>query len=216
MPSSEALSYAFPQLERLAHVPAGGPEDILSAAWAEAEQVREQARREGEAAGRADGLAAARAETAQAIAALGEATRSILSVRDELVGVLESQAAELALGLAEQIFVGSIEVQPERVVDIARGALRRLTERHRLVVVVNPVDLELLSDAVVSLRQELGGIEYLDVQADRRIGRGGALVRTDYGELDATIAAQLQTAREIVTRALRGEDPDVAEAADAG
>ena len=216
MPSSETLSYAFPQLERLAHVPGGGPEDILSAAWAEAEQVREQARREGEAAGRAEGLAAARAEAVQAVDALGEATRAILAVREELVGVLESQAAELALGLAEQIVGGSVEVEPARVVDVARGALRRLTERHRVVVVVNPVDLELLSDAVATLRQELGGIDHFDVQADRRIGRGGALVRTDYGELDATIAAQLQTAREIVRSALRGEDPDVVEPADAG
>jgi flagellar assembly protein FliH len=211
MQSSEPTSYAFPQLEQLAQFPNGGPEDILSAAWAEAEHVREQARREGEAAGRAEGFAEARAQAAQAIASLAEAARSLDGLRDGLVTVLESQAAELALGLAEQIVAATVEVQPERVVDITRGALRRLTERHRVVVIVNPVDLELLSDSVSSLRQELGGIEHLDVQADRRVSRGGALVRTDYGELDATIAAQLKSAREIVLSALRGEDLDLAE-----
>ena len=36
--------------------------DVLGAAYAESEQIREQARAEGEAAGRADGLAAVRAE----------------------------------------------------------------------------------------------------------------------------------------------------------
>jgi flagellar assembly protein FliH len=215
MPSSEAITYAFPQLERLANFPPGGAEDILSAAWAEAEQVREQARREGEAAGRAEGLADARAQTAQAVAALTEAATAIEALRAEVVAALESQSAELALALAEHIIAGAVEIAPERVIDVTRGALRRLTERHRVIVVVNPADLELVSHSASSLQHELGGIDHLDVQADRRIGRGGALVRTEYGELDASIAAQLQTAREIIASGLRGEDLDVSDALDA-
>lgn len=214
MPSSEAVTYAFPQLEAEAHFP-GAPEDILSAAWAEAEQVREQARREGEAAGRADGLAAAAEQVAQAIGALAQAAAEINGLRDEVVAALESQSAELALALSEHIVGGAVEVAPRRVVDVTRGALRRLVERHRVIVVVNPADLELVADAGPSLQHELGGIDHLDVQADRRIGRGGVLVRTEYGELDASIAAQLQSAREIVAATLRGEDLDVADTDDA-
>jgi flagellar assembly protein FliH len=214
MPSSEPITYAFPQLESQAHFPSA-PEDILSAAWAEAEQVREQARREGEAAGRAEGLADARAQTAQAVAALTEAAAAIEALRTEVVAALESQSAELAFALAEHIIAGALEIAPERVIDVTRGALRRLTERHRVIVVVSPADLELVSHSAPSLQQELGGIDHLDVQADRRIGRGGALVRTEYGELDASIAAQLQTAREIIASGLRGEDLDASDALDA-
>ena len=57
-----------------------------------------------------------------------------------------------------------------------RGALRRLVDRHRVTVLVNPADLELVSDAWRRLRAELGGIEQCDVQADRRVGRGGVVV----------------------------------------
>lgn len=215
MSSSEIKTFSFAQLDRLAEVPGGGPADILSSAWAEAERVREQARREGEATGRAEGLAAARAETAQAIAALNAAAQALNEHREELVAAVETQAAELALALAEQIVAAAIEVEPARVVDVTRSALRRLTDRHRITVLVNPADLELLATSADSLRQELGGVEHLDVQADRRIVRGGARVRTDYGELDATIAAQLQTARELIETALRREDIDPAEPGDA-
>ena len=47
-----------------------------------------------------------------------------------------------------------------------------------MTVLVNPEDLELLSGAVKTLQGELGGIEHLDVQADRRVERGGAIAQT--------------------------------------
>ncbi len=208
-------TFAFAQLERRAEIPPGGAADILSAAWAEAERVRERARREGEAAGRTEGLAAASAESAGAVAALGSAIRALAELREELIAAVERQAAELALRLAEQIVAAAIAVEPERVVDVTRSALRRLTDRHQVTVLVNPSDLELLSAAAEPLGQELGGIDHFAVQADRRIARGGAMVRTDYGELDMSVGAQLQTARELIETALRGDDPDAGELDDA-
>jgi flagellar biosynthesis/type III secretory pathway protein FliH len=47
------------------------------------------------------------------------------------------------------------------------------------------------------------------VQADRRVGRGGAVAQTETGEVDASLAAQLSRAREIVAEALAGEADDV-------
>lgn len=211
MPSSEVRTFSFTQLERSAEFP-GGPDDILSAAWAEAEHVREQARRDGEAEGRASGVAAAQAETTQALAALGTAARGLADLRTEVIETLETQAAELAVRIAEQILSAAVEVDPARVIDVTRGALRRLADRHRVTVLVNPDDLELLTEAGPALRQELGGIDHIDVQSDRRIDRGGAVVLTDYGELDTTLSAQLQTAREVILAALR---PDADEADDA-
>ena len=207
MSSSETTvtAYAFEQLESPVHG-SRGVADVLSAAWAEAEQVRAQARLAGEAEGRAEGIAAAQAQAGPALAALSQAIGAFEGLRAELVAELEREAAELAVRIAEQIVAGAIEVQPERVVDVARGALRRLADRHRVTILVNPSDLELLSEAVDRLQSELGGIEHLDVQADRRIERGGAIVRTPSGEIDTTIAAQLETARELIVTALRGDD----------
>ena len=41
---------------------------------------------------------------------------------------------------------GAIAVEPERVVDVVRGALRRLVERERVTVLVHPDDLELVRE----------------------------------------------------------------------
>jgi flagellar assembly protein FliH len=176
--------------------------DVLSAAHGEADQIRQHARAAGEAEGRAAGLAAARAELEPSLHAVAAAAQALDAVREQVVAELEHDAVALALRLAEQIVAGAIAVEPERIVDIAAVALRRIRDRQHVTLVVNPADLDLMSESVTRLQSELGGIEHLNVQSDRRVGRGGVLARTDEGEIDASIETQLARAREVVTAEL--------------
>jgi flagellar assembly protein FliH len=202
-------AYTFRQLE----APAGlgrGAADVLSAAHADAEQIRHQARLAGEAEGRAAGQAAARAEMEPSLLAAAGAAQALEAVRDQMVAQLDTDAAKLALRLAEQIIAGALDVQPERIVDIAALALRRIRDRQHVTLVVNPADLDVLSQSVAALQAQLGGIEHLNVQSDRRVGRGGILARTDEGEIDASIETVLARAREVVAAELSpDQDTDV-------
>jgi flagellar assembly protein FliH len=194
-------AYTFRQLE----APAGSVRDVadvLSAAHSDAEQIRLAARAAGEAEGRAAGLATARAEMEPALQAVAAAAQTLDALRDQVISEVEHDAVALALRLAEQIVAGAIEVAPERIVDIAAVALRRIRDRRHVTLVVNPADLELVSESVTRLQAELGGIEHLNVQSDRRVGRGGVLARTDEGEVDASIETQLSRAREVVAAEL--------------
>jgi flagellar assembly protein FliH len=201
-------SYAFRQLDAPPPGTSSGIADVLSAVRAEAEQIRAQAWAAGEAEGRAAGIAAARTEAAPAVAAIAAAAEAISGLQAQMLAELEEDAVEMAIRLAEQILAGVISVEPERVLDVGRNALRHLSERRRVTLVVNPDDLELVSECVDQLQSELGGIEHLGVQSDRRIGRGGAIARTDSGEIDSGLDAQLSRAREIVAAALARESFD--------
>ncbi len=208
MSESAAASYAFRQLDAPPPGTSNGIADVLSAVRAEAEQIRAQAWAAGEAEGRAAGMAAARTEAAPAVAAMTAALEAIEQLKAQMLAELEQDAVEMAMRLAEQILAGVVSVEPERVIDVGRNALRHLTERRRVTLVVNPDDLELVSECVDQLQSELGGIEHLGVQSDRRIGRGGAIARTDSGEIDSGLDAQLSRAREIVAAALARESFD--------
>lgn len=201
-------AYSFRQLR----TPPGGPvhdvADVLGAAYAQADQIRHEARVAGEAEGRAAGEAAVRAEMEPVLRAVAEAALALEQCKEDVVSELESDAVNLALDLAEQIVAGAIDVAPERLVDIAGLALRRIADRRDVTLVVNPADLDLLNGAVESLQSELGGIEHCNVQADRRVGRGGVVAHTEAGEIDATIEAQLSRAREIVAAELAPETDD--------
>ena len=208
--AAPVASYAFQQLDA---PPPGSAEDIadvLSAVRAEADRIRDEARAAGEAEGRAAGIAAAQEAAQPALAALAAAAGAVNELRVQLAAEAEHDAVELAIRIAEQILAGAIAVQPERVVDVARNALRHLIDRRHVTLVVNPADLELVSDSVENLASQLGGIEHLSVQADRRVGRGGAIARTEAGDIDAGLPTQLARAREIAMAALSPEPADAA------
>jgi len=200
--------FVLDQLEPTAAIP--DVEDLLAvveAARAEADQIRAQARAEGFAAGHAEGAAAARAEAqaqvAPAVQALSAAADAIAAERADLADQVEARAVELAFELAEKVVAGAIAAQPERVLDVVRGGLRCFMERERVQVLVHPEDLGLVRDAMEDIAAELGGIDHIEVQEERRLSRGGAIVRTPAAQVDAGLRTKLERAREIVMAELQ-------------
>jgi flagellar assembly protein FliH len=201
-------AFVLDELEPTAAVPAVA--DLLAVvegARAEADQIREQARAEGIALGRAEGTAAAheeaRAQLSPAVQALYAAVAALEAERAGIADRVEEGAVELALELASKVVAGAVEAQPERVLDVVRGALRCFMERERVQVLVHPDDLGLVRASMDELAGELGGIDHVEVQEERRIGRGGAIVRTTTAQVDASLQSKLDRAREVVVSELQ-------------
>jgi flagellar assembly protein FliH len=204
---SEALvGYAFEELEPSPPPPRDGPEKVLAQARAEAERIRAHAREEGYAEGRASGREDGAAELASAVSALSQAAAGIESLRVEVLDGVETDAIELAISLAGKILAGAFQARPELVVEVVQGALRRITDRRRITVVVNPADVESVRAAIDRLTAKGSGVEVCDLQSDERVLAGGALVRTAEGEVDASVQTQLQRAREVVVAALESHE----------
>jgi flagellar assembly protein FliH len=201
--SSEAAQpVALDELEQLGPAPTQDPaeaaEAVVEAARAEADALRASAVEDGFA----EGLRRGREETAASLVpaadALREALIEAMSARDQILDGVEMCAAQLAISIAEKIVVGALEVSPERVVDVVRGALRGLLGSERIIVCVHPEDIDLVRAA---------GLEHADahieIYAERRVPRGGALVRTAMGEVDGRIETKLEAVRTLVAAELR-------------
>jgi flagellar biosynthesis/type III secretory pathway protein FliH len=206
----EVSHFSFEVLEPLAALPAPGatapqaapaaltPDEELAVARAEAEQLRRAAREQGFQEGFASGHAQALEEAAAGAAALAQAGIALQAEAAAAATRLEDEAVRLALSLAEKIVAGALAVAPELVVDAVRHALRGVVERERVTVLVHPADLDLVQEAMGAIRRELGGMEHVEVQAERRVQAGGAVVRHAAGEIDARIETKLERAREVV------------------
>lgn len=196
--SEPAVSYAFEQLEPSEPPNRDAPALMIEEAAAEAEQIREQARVEGRGAGYEEGAA----EVSTAVAALGEAVRGVESLRADVVQTIEGDAIELALELAGKILGGALKARPELVLEVVQGALLRVSDRRKITILVNPADLETVKSAIGELTAQGSGVELCDLQADERVGVGGAIVRTDEGEVDASVRTQLERAGEVLEASL--------------
>ena len=167
------------------------------------QSVVEEARELGHAEGLAQGMAEARSQLQPAASALAEAIAATSAHGEEFLAEAERAAVDLALKLAEKIVGAAIDADPEAVLGVISGALRRATVRDHLVLEVNPDDFELVRDAADGVAARIGGIRRMDVVAERRIARGGCVVRTEEGEIDAQIEEQLTRAGEIAADVLR-------------
>jgi flagellar assembly protein FliH len=193
--SEAAASFPLEQLEPSAPPPRDAAERLLAQATAEAEQLRVQARSEGFEEGRAAGLQAGEAEIESARGALTDAAREVLELRERTVEAVERDAIELGLALAGQIIPAALLAKPEVVAYAVQGALRRVSGQRTLAVLVSPEDLETVRAALGE--RAPGTTEPFELRADPSVKRGGTIVRTTEGEVDAQVQTQLERAAEV-------------------
>jgi flagellar assembly protein FliH len=180
-------SFEFPELA------APRPhEEQLEAAEAEREAELAAAR----AAGHEEGLATGRAEVSGAARALAVAASELHEARALAAEEVEPLAVDLALQIATKVLGGAFEADPELVLELIRGALRRISEPLPATLLVNPDDLELVRDSLSELNVEHGG--ELTARGERRVERGGCIVRTAAGEVDAQVSVQLERVAKVV------------------
>jgi flagellar assembly protein FliH len=199
--------FAFPVLESDGPVvtigtPVARADEVLREAQVAAKRIAAQAEADGHERGYALGLEEGGAAVVAARQALEEVVGGVLELRSQFLEQGEARAVELALLLAEKIVGAALDVQPGRVLEVVRGALRRTVERDHLVIEVHPADLEIVRAEVGEVAARLGGVGQLEVVAEQRVARGGCVVRTAEGEIDSRIETQLERARELLREAL--------------
>ena len=174
---------AFDQWESpLAAVPDAAPaatEDVET----ECARLRETARAEGYA----EGVAAGRAEIEANALRMRQLAESFSSTLDNLDFRLADMVLELALDVARQVVAGELSARPERLLDVVNLALKQMAETSRESrLLLNPDDAALV-------RPHLEGVldkSRLRIVEDARIVRGGCLIETSQGDLDATLPAR--------------------------
>ena len=123
--------------------------------------------------------------------------REFESIEQQLADTLTRVAVELA----RQVVRSELATRPELVAGVAREALATLLASSRAVTVeVHPDDLPLVADGAREALEARGA----SVVADPAIERGGCVVRSDVGEVDARIEARWDDAtRSLATGAPR-------------
>jgi flagellar biosynthesis/type III secretory pathway protein FliH len=144
------------------------------------EAIRERAHAEGYAAGKA--LAA-------------QQLFDLASLRVELTQRTERDATQAALLVAGQLLGSALEADPERIADLLRPHLSRMRSAQRLVVRLHPDDASWLEQhpavlAELRAKHTLAGT--LEVRGDASLTRGGCIVESNIGELDARVETRLK------------------------
>lgn len=162
-----------------------------------ANAIAEDARRTGHDAGFAAGTHAADREMSGMLASMGELVEAARLERRKIILSAEPELVRLAVGIAERVIHQQVALDRSVVVEMARTAVTRLVDRESVTVRVNPADIERMREH----RDEMlayGDIKNLRIIEDQRVDRGGVIVETEAGTIDAKISTQLAEAKKVL------------------
>jgi flagellar assembly protein FliH len=171
---------------------------MVSVAREQAESIAQGAREQGFEVGYSEGIARAEAAVLERLAMAEELVNQVREAREQALASCERDLVELAFQIAEKVIRQRVAADPDATVGVLEHALRKAFVRDGLTVLCNPADLERLSGASERLQTRVGSLTGLSLIGDRRVSPGGVVVRTDAGDIDATIESQLERLRDLL------------------
>ena len=204
-------AFSMNDIEREAQAVLRGAEHraraIVDRAKAEAGRVLAEAKErgfdaghaEGESAGREAGLAEgraaayaeAKAETADLATAMEGVLRAFNADREDLAARAGREVPTLAVAIADRVIKRAATLDESACVANATAALRLVMRAHDVRLSVHPDDAEAIRRLLPELGRRWPAMTHVELVEDAEVSRGGCVVRTEGGLVDADLRTQL-------------------------
>jgi flagellar assembly protein FliH len=159
-------------------------------------QTEREAYERGYADGHSKGYDEGRAEVERLVESLHSIITKAIEKRNEIIEEAETQIINLVLLIVKKVIKVISENQKNVVINNVVQALRKLKSRGDVVIRVNLADLELTSEHVKDFMKMVENVKSITVLEDSSVDRGGCIIETDFGQIDARISSQLHEIEE--------------------
>ncbi len=123
----------------------------------------------------------------------------IASLIAERKGILESssgQIVSLVMQIAIKVIKRITDSQKDIVLENVNEVLKRVKDKTQITIRVNLDDLDIVRHKKSDFISRFDIIEKLEIIEDPNIGKGGCIIETNFGEIDARISSQLDKIEE--------------------
>jgi len=170
---------------------------IVSEAQEKADTVEKEAYDRGVEQGEEKGFSSGEAEVNRLVDRVHIILNKTIERRNEIIEESESQIIHLVLEIAKKVVKVISENQKNVVVNNVVQALQKLKQKSDVVIRVNFQDLKMVSSHTEEITKMVERAGNITVAEDSTVDVGGAIIETDFGQIDARISSQL---REIEDR----------------
>jgi flagellar assembly protein FliH len=169
---------------------------LEAAAESRLEAAEREAGKKGREEGREEGYKEGVAEAERLVGRLHVILDRAMDKRAEILAETEAQVVELVLLVAKKVVKVISENQKSVVIQNISQALRKLKTKSDVIVRVNLADLQLATEHVKDFVQMTENAKKMQIVEDSTVDRGGCVIETDFGEIDARISSQLSELEE--------------------
>lgn len=155
------------------------------------DKIVEDAYKEGFSKGSEEGYTSGKNEVQRLIDRLHTVLERTLDRRQEILDETEQQIVELVLLMTRKVVKVISESQRNVVMTNIVQALRKVKGRGDVTIRVNLADVQLATDHIKEFMTSVENIKNITVVEDTTVERGGCVIETDFGAIDARISSQL-------------------------
>ena len=172
----------------------------------EAERIKaataEAAKKQGHATGLQQGLDEAKRQMAEQLKQTADICNAMVAAAEQessrVLLEAEPKIIELVLAISRKIICDEVEERPAVVLGLVRGALERVRDQNQIIIHVSPEDYEFILQSRQLLQTVVGAERSLTLTADSVLGKGGCLIETSFGTVEAGIDTQLESIRRVL------------------
>ena len=164
---------------------------IVAEANAQHDKIVSEARNEGFEQGSQEGFDKGSAEVERLIERMHKILEAVMQRREEILQDTESQIVELVILMARKVIKILSENQKNVIMANTVAALRKVKTRGNVTLRVNIEDVKLTTAHADEFIQHVENVQGITVQEDSSVEKGGCIVETDFGAIDARISSQL-------------------------
>ena len=166
-------------------------ERIIQEANVEKENIKATAHQDGYKEGHEQGFIEGQNEVNRLVERVHKIVESVMVRREEILCETEQQIVELVLLMTRKVVKIISENQKTVVLSNVLAALKKIRTRGNITLRVNTEDLKLTTAHVDEFIKRIENVNGISVIEDSSVDKGGCIVETDFGAIDARISSQL-------------------------
>lgn len=164
-------------------------------------KAHEAGLKEGHQKGFAEGYAKGEADLQSSVNRVQQNITSVLKAfeaqKEALLSKSERKTLEIIFLAVERILHTEAKTRPELVQNVLKAALTEIAKTDTLRIKVNPAEAESVNASKQFWLPVNSQIHEVKIEEDSRVERGGCVVESAAGSVDARLSTQLEKIREI-------------------
>jgi flagellar assembly protein FliH len=165
--------------------------DAFEKATTQARELKEQAIKEGTEKGFKEGFEKGREEAktefSPVLETLQKSIEELSSFRKMMYTKMEREMMEMTLALVKKIIHFELSTRPDRVQEMIRLAVSNVLDKESMIIKINPEDKTHAESFRPELQQIYGEIKNITFEVHPGIQRGGCVIESNFGTVDARI-----------------------------
>ncbi len=187
--SKEATNFDAQNVDRARQGVIEVVRDALNKVKIQAVEIRETAEKEAREKGHAEGFQKGELDAREEFKPVLETTENIIQelseFRKKMYPKMEREMIEMVVALVKKVIHFELSTKEDSVQEMIRLAVQAVLDKESMTIKINPADKEHAENFCPELQHLFGEIKNISFESNTGIERGGCIIETNFGTVDA-------------------------------